>query len=188
MKSTVNEGTPMQHKIYFITGGSGTGKSTLIPHLSKNLDQNKYEIHDFDERGVPANADEKWRISETKYWLLLGTGNGEQGKNTVVCGLARPNEIAQLINELDLHNVEVSLLDTNPEVMRSRLMSRYQTGRSREEAMSSSGKEFEIFIDDSINFAEVLRKESKELGYQIIDTTELSPGEVAEKVAEWIEN
>jgi RNase adaptor protein for sRNA GlmZ degradation len=51
----------------------------------------------------------------------------------------------------------------------------------------SSGKEFDTFVEHSINFASVLEKESKELGYHIIDTTELSPEEVSKKVVEWLQ-
>ena len=45
--------------IYFISGASGVGKTSVIKHLKGILPEN-YEVHDFDETGVPDDADHIW--------------------------------------------------------------------------------------------------------------------------------
>ena len=46
--------------VFFITGTSGSGKTTLVKTLKKEL-KLYAKVHDFDEGGVPKDADEKWR-------------------------------------------------------------------------------------------------------------------------------
>jgi hypothetical protein len=78
-------------KIYFVTGVNGVGKTSVIPYL-KSMLRDKFEVHDFDERGVPDNVGRQWRIEETDYWIKLGEVNFQKGIITVVCGFARPSE------------------------------------------------------------------------------------------------
>jgi hypothetical protein len=58
--------------IYFVTGASGAGKAACIPYLKKLLPNIK--IFDFDEVGVPENADKIWRQKSTEYWLQISMG------------------------------------------------------------------------------------------------------------------
>jgi len=51
-------------KLFLVTGVNGIGKSTLTSTLSQKLDINIFDVHDFDERDVPNNADKSWRKSE----------------------------------------------------------------------------------------------------------------------------
>jgi len=78
--------------IFFITGASGVGKSSIIEPLRRLLGAG-VAVHDFDERGVPDAADQQWRIEETKHWILLGRRNLEKGITTIICGGARPSEV-----------------------------------------------------------------------------------------------
>ncbi len=56
-------------KVYFITGVNGVGKSTLIEYLKTFL-VGSFEVHDFDERGVPDKVGRQWRIDETDTGLI----------------------------------------------------------------------------------------------------------------------
>ena len=40
-----------------------------MQHLKSNLPKNLFEVHDFDEVGVPENADKAWRIQTTESGL-----------------------------------------------------------------------------------------------------------------------
>jgi len=53
---------------YFIAGASGSGKTSILTHLQKILG-NKVSVYDFDDIGVPENADKKWRQESTEKWL-----------------------------------------------------------------------------------------------------------------------
>lgn len=54
--------------IYFITGGSGSGKTTILKTL-KHLVGNSYDVFDFDTIGVPMNANKQWRQEATEKWI-----------------------------------------------------------------------------------------------------------------------
>ncbi len=164
-------------KTFFITGVSGVGKTTTIEHLKAKLPPG-HEIHDFDERGVPDGADRQWRINETKYWIELGSKNAEQDIKTIICGFARPSEIGHH------ESVGFVLLDAAPETIRKRLWNRYQTPRSIEGIERVANKSVEEFIEDSVNFSSVMHEEAQNYGVDIIDTTELSPNQVASKIVE----
>jgi 2-phosphoglycerate kinase len=161
-------------KIYFITGVNGVGKTTVIEHLKSQLGSG-FEVHDFDERGVPNNVGRQWRIDETKYWIELGLANYDKRIKTVVCGFARPSE-------QDNPEVGFILLDADQNTIKKRLWNRYQTPESIETIERVSGKTVDQFIQDNINFSETIRDEAKEYGIRIINTTPLNPEEVAKTV------
>lgn len=51
----------MKDNVLFITGVSGSGKSTILHRLRHQLPDDRYSVHDLDENGVPENADFAWR-------------------------------------------------------------------------------------------------------------------------------
>ncbi len=161
----------------FITGVCGVGKTSLIKPL-KELLGSEFEVHDFDERGVPNNAGHGWRLAETQYWIGLGLDNSKKGLKTIVCGFARPSEIS------DNSAVGFILLDATAETIRKRLLNRYQTPESIETIQNVSGKTLEQFIDDNANFSSTMRTEAGECKVDVIDTNTMNPVEVAQKVAD----
>ena len=164
----------MSEKIYLVIGANGVGKSTILPYLRSQLSEKFFAIHDFDERGVPDNADKAWRMSETDYWIDLGEQNKSRGVSTVICGFFKPAEIGA--------RATIILLDVDGATLEKRLRSRYQTETSLNELMRTTGKTVEKFIMDNVYVSSFLRKACEELGCQIVDTTPLSPEEVAERV------
>jgi len=170
-------------KIYFITGVNGVGKSTIMPYLSALLPNNKYEIHDFDERGVPENADGKWRVSETAYWVNEGVKLAQQGKIIIICGFVKLADFQNNTNDLEIIKV---LLDANPEIIKQRLVKRYTKDGYFDESQTVIGKPINVFIDGNIYILNEMRRMYEELDCPIIDTSELSPEDVAKKAAEII--
>ncbi len=152
--------------ILFITGTSGSGKTTLVHHLRAQLPSNLFEVYDFDENGVPQDADAVWRQKTTDYWLQKAAENSLHKKSTIVCGVTAPSEI---ILSAKKPNVPVyfGFLKVSDDVLRKRL-----SARGWDEAL----------IQDNINWAHYLEAEvKKQPHHRILDTTLYSPQQIADE-------
>jgi len=170
------------HKIFFITGVNGAGKSTIIPYLKLVLPEDSFVVYDFDARGVPPDADRKWRISETKYWISEGEKISEE-KSTVICGFIKPSDLAEynLINN-ESPEIVLVLLDAKPEIIKKRLINRYTKDGVFDKSQKVIGRPIDEFIKGNVLFAEQIKNEFKKSGFPIIDTSNLIPEEVANEV------
>lgn len=65
----------MNHKIYFVSGVSGVGKTSTLEQLKKLLPANIFDVRDFDERGVPDGGGPLWHNNETHHWLDVAALN-----------------------------------------------------------------------------------------------------------------
>ncbi|MBT5021396.1 AAA family ATPase [Candidatus Woesearchaeota archaeon] len=161
----------MKPLVFFITGTSGSGKSTLVENLHENLSY--VEVHDFDEGGVPPNADEKWRRDRTDSWLKKAKEYAQDGKSTIICGVSVPSEIknsSEYDNSLNMH---YGFIHIDSDEIKKRLSSRNWDAKE---------------IQDNINWAkhieaEVLLQED----YYVVDGVKNNALEVADKFIEWIE-
>lgn len=171
----------MQPKIYFISGVCGVGKSSLIPYLKKLLPSDKYDVRDFDERGVPDGADRNWRKSEVKKWLVIGEVSAKEGTSTVVCGFVKTKDFEELVTEAT-PNIKLILLDADSETIRKRLMGRYSNDGVFDETKKVIGKSVNEFIESNVYYCAIMRKECEEEGWKIIETSNLTPEEVSKKV------
>lgn len=172
-------------RIYFVIGVNGVGKSTVIPLLESRLDSGKYEIHDFDERGVPDNADGSWRLSETLHWATVGKGNLEKGISTIVCGFVKAKEIKQA-TEVSGADIAVCLLDADGQTIEGRILSRYLTPESLVELERTTGKTPLKFAQDNIWVSTKFREDAVSEKYFILDTSTLNPEQVASAVVSWL--
>lgn len=170
------------NKIYFISGVNGAGKTSIMPYLRTLLPGDKYEIHDFDERGVPENADGSWRILETKYWVDLGNKLTREDRSIIVCGFVKPADFQDLLSDESL-GVTLIFLDAQPEIIRQRLIGRYTKDGHFDESQTVIGKPIDVFIDGNIYILGQMKKSFEEFGYPIVDTSNLTPEEVAKQVA-----
>lgn len=171
--------------IFLITGVNGIGKSTLLSELKKSLDSDVFSIHDFDERGVPDNADKIWRQSETFYWIELGKKNKEVGRSTIICGFMKFPEIRDSLEQLSI-SANICLLDANDEIISKRILGRYLDSASIIELERTTGKTPENFVADNIWVSSQFRKDAQENNYYIVDTSTLSPGEAGNEITTWI--
>ena len=156
-------------KTYFITGSEGTGKTSIIPFLKKKLP--KFNIHDFDEMGVPLNPPLKWRLDTTLHWINEAKNNQEK-TSTCIIGLSFPKEILKFNESKKLEEIEFILLDIDEKEREKRLQKRNANQDVIDDLKQLSG----------------LRKQFKELKSKtkIINTTNLSINEVANKIVEYI--
>ncbi len=166
--------------IFFIIGPNGVGKSTILPFLKLKLGEN-FKIYDFDERGVPNNADKIWRRSETKHWFDLGEENKKTGKNTVICGFAKPEEIEEISQELAERPCGI-LLDADADTISERIRSRYLTEKSVVELLRMTGKTVDKFVMDNVYYSNFLRESCVEHGYEIVETSGKTPENIASEV------
>jgi len=176
----------MQPKLFIVTGVNGIGKSTVITELVTKLDLERYKVHDFDERGVPDNADKGWWESETTHWLQVAKQNAASKVTTIVCGFMKVADIEQATVQVPDVETAVCLMDRSPEVIADRLMSRYQTPESLTELERTTGKTPEKFIADNVWVSTKFREAAEENGFTIVDTSDKSPAEVAGAIVEWL--
>ena len=158
--------------ILFITGTSGSGKTTLIQYLQKQLSKNLFEIYDFDENGVPADADQEWRQKTTGYWLTKAQENSTHKKSTIICGVTVPTEILNSSKKTD-QPIYFGFIKVADEEVRQRLKQRGWNDQ---------------LIHDNINWAHYLEAEVKKQKNHIIvdNSVRRTPEEIAYELVQWI--
>jgi len=172
----------MKPDIYLITGVPGSGKSTVMELLKQQLDSH-YEVHDFDERGVPDNVvDSNWQEEETHYWINKGLDNKKKGFGTIVCGFAIPPHVA------GVYPAKLILLDLSKDSLKQRLSKRYQSEANITELKRMTGKTPAESIEENIRSIEWLRNLCADYGAMIIDTSNITASDVANQVKEFINN
>jgi len=174
------------NNIYFISGVNGVGKTTVMSHLKELLPASIFEIHDFDERGVPENADGAWRISETKYWVEEGVKLIQKNKSIIICGFVKPKDFQKLLHN-EFFKIILIFLDARPDIIRKRLIQRYSNNGYFDESQTVIGKPITVFIDGNVYISQSMKDLFVELGSPIIDTSDLAPEEVAKKVIRYIQ-
>lgn len=152
-------------RIFFITGTSGSGKSMVTELLKKRLSEQLFDIHDFDEVGVPSGADAQWRQATTEYWVARAADNAKQGKSTVVCGVVVPTEVTHAANNIQ-NKICFGFLKIDDALIRQRLQ-----GRAWSEQL----------ILDNINWAHQLEKEVRQYGGFVIDCANKNGEQVADE-------
>jgi broad-specificity NMP kinase len=175
----------MQPKIYFISGVCGVGKSSLIPHLKNILPTDKFDVRDFDERGVPDGADRNWRKGEVKNWLEVGKLSALEGISTVVCGFVKRTDFEEASNK-NIPEIKTVLLDADSKTIRERLAGRYSVNGIFDETKKVIGKPVTEFIESNVYYCDIMRKECMEEGWDVIKTPGLTPEEVARKVSKLV--
>ncbi len=102
--------------MYFILGASGSGKTTVLTQL----DLPTYQLFDFDDIGVPAQADTQWRQEATERWIAQVSA---QGDDAVVClfGQMVLGEILACRSAKQLKQIQVCFLDCDDQTRVQRL-------------------------------------------------------------------
>ncbi len=159
--------------IFFITGTSGAGKTTLMHHLRSSLSSEYYAIYDFDENGVPTDADRAWRIATTSFWLNKAIENNKQQKTTILCGVSVPSEVLQVI---DNNNLPISpffgFIKIDEVTIKNRLQERGWN---------------EQLIVDNINWAHLLEAEVKQQKNSlIVEDINITSENIATQFISWI--
>ncbi len=139
-----------------------------------------FDIHDFDERGVPDNVTIGWRVSETAYWMGVAKTNNSNGISTIICGNAIPQELPKDTEAVFL------MLDLSEEKIRERLQRRYSDPEKVKDLKRMTGQTPEESIVSNIQNTHSLRKLFLEHSTQTIDTSNMTPDQVATEVSRYI--
>lgn len=175
-----------QHKIYFISGVSGVGKTSTLEQLKKILPQSTFDVRDFDERGVPDGGGPKWHNEETRHWLDVALVNAASNKSTVISGFTNPERFIKIHNPgMDIP-AQLILLDVSADTLRKRLYGRHTTSESRKEIERAAGVSLDNFVEQCATFAPKLRSIFEEYKYPIVLTDNKTPEEVARDVVNLI--
>jgi len=167
--------------IFFITGASGTGKTTLIGNLKNKFQKNpNWTFLHFDSIGVPSpeemvrefGSGENWQ-KETTYKWIEKMIQGYQEKSFIVFeGQVNLEFIKDGFEKNNFSDYEIILVDCNEEVMEKRLNKRNQP---------------ELFTDDMKNWLLFLRKQANNYNAKIIDTSSKSESEVVKSFEDILE-
>ncbi len=170
------------NSLYFISGASGVGKTAVIPYLKSNLPAN-FEVHDFDEDGVPNGADHTWRLNKTREWIERGSQKVGEHITLIVCGFSNPDEIEPMKKDFPDLEIKTILLDGNADVIEERLRNRNTNPAVKADLERAVGSA-EAFIQNNTRFVPTLREICKKHSCSIIDTNNSDPETVAQKITQ----
>jgi ribosomal protein S18 acetylase RimI-like enzyme len=182
--------------IFFIFGASGSGKSTLLPILKNNkLD---IEFHDFDDIGVPSNADKIWRQKSTHTWIEKAL---KSKKSVCILGGSVPGEIISTPAYLKNNpQIKFLLLDCDDAVRYERLNQRQSYGPNQDIMNWASWLrlhthnpqwEQSVFLDDAwseMDFSAFKNLNSwhDSFNFEMINNRNDTPEDTTTRVLEWI--
>ena len=156
--------------VYFITGASGVGKTTLVEQLMKKYGGKPWSFIHFDAIGIPSlqemesefGSPSSWQKSKTFEWidrLML-----EYDEVRIFFeGQTNPQFIREGFAKHNFENYQIILVDCSEEVMEYRL--------------THNRAQPELFTEDMRNWLRYLRRQAKESHARIIVTSNLSPEE-----------
>lgn len=144
--------------IVFISGLSGTGKTTLVDYF-KYHPISRWEVFDFDKGIEPVPEDRskhfEWRKSQTEYWLSIALERVKVGVNTMIIGLCLyPQQIREIAEgrNIDPSSIRYAYLTCNSAERERRLLAqnashRFGDGKWHEEFFAIMQKDCERQFD-----------------------------------------
>mgnify|MGYP001605037348 CR=1 FL=1 len=161
----------MVKHIYFITGASGTGKTSLVSEIKNKYQNKNWAFLHFDSIGVstPENmiknfgSVENWQKEATLKWIekMLTEYNYEI---IIFEGQVNLEYIKIGFSQNNFSNYKIILIDCNEEVMTKRL--------------TEDRKQPELLTQDMKNWLNFLRNQAKKFNVNIIDTSNKTKSEV----------
>jgi hypothetical protein len=153
--------------LFVVTGASGVGKTTVTPLLCRLLPACAVFEGDLIAQ-VAALGWDTWRDT----WLRIAHGLAQGGRPTVLCTSLLPSQLESLPARKLLGPIHFCNLDCPDDVLAARLRAR--------PSWRHSGTE-EVILDHQ-RFAAWLREHIDPTW----DTSTLTPGETAERIAAWV--
>ena len=167
-----------QPSIFFVTGASASGKTTLLTWLAQQQALPSASYHFFDSIGIPSleemqrdfGGPERWQEHATQQWVdqLLTVPEAL----VVIEGQTRPQFVLAAFQRARVAHGGVLLLDCGYEERRRRL----QIDRAQPELAN-----FHMFA-----WAAYLRGQADALGFPVLDTTTLDQAEAGRALTEHI--
>jgi len=160
-----------QH-IYFITGASGVGKTTLISQLEEKYSKRSdWLFLHFDSIGVPSEDEmkaiygsgENWQREMTHLWIQKMLTEYRDKRVVIIEGQVNLYFIKEGFEEYNFVDYTTILFDCNKIVMQERLV--------------NNRMQPELATEQMENWRNLLREQAQTQGVDIIDTSELSKEE-----------
>lgn len=171
----------------FISGAAGVGKSTVIKNLKTNLPKESFSLHDIDESDLWNHDYKAWKIAKIDYWLQRSKSNNQFEIDTILCGIVSPNDVSAAQSFSDGLPIKYILLHASPEILASRLLSKFGTEEKRASFDEKKVKRITSFVQGHIatskKLLEVFQNHPQSL---VLDTTESSAIEIFEKVKDYL--
>src|SRR3954471_17322186 len=169
-----------EKNMYFITGASGVGKTTLVNQLKKKYKSKPWAFLHFDQVGVPSVSKMKkefgspsgWHEAKAYEWIdkLIFIYNSEK---IFFEGQVNLQFIQNGFEKYNFKNHKIILLDCSEEEMEKRL--------------TYKRKQPELFNTDMRNWLKFLRNQAEEFKTILIDSSNLPEDEVLREFEEAID-
>jgi len=105
--------------LFLLFGSSGSGKTVVLDELrDRNVG---LAIHDFDEIGVPVEADTAWRHRADEEWVRRALECQADGRDVLLAGQTPFGELLATPSALRLEAVSACLIDCEDATRESRL-------------------------------------------------------------------
>jgi dephospho-CoA kinase len=165
--------------ILFLTGASGSGKTSTIEKLEQDYKEDIAFIHT-DDFGVPSPEEmvrlygggNGYQRHVFKYWINYCKTHLLESSAVVIEGSLKPSIIIEVCEEEGLSEYKVLLLDCDNTTRMDRLHRRGQP---------------DIATPDMMNYAHILRSEASDNNIPIVDTTGLSLDDTSAKVIAYLQ-
>jgi hypothetical protein len=187
---------------FLIFGSSCAGKTTLLNELRAR--HGELEIHDFDEIGVPEDADTAWRHRANEQWVQRAVASGT---DFVLAGQTPLGELLAVPSAPQLDAISACLLDCDDTARLVRMRGRGDDWAARfggnledfvhwGEWMRGHARDprFRQFVirercDDSMEWARWSgwRANDPRWRVHVVDTSHMSVEEVVEELERWFE-
>ena len=193
--------------LFLIFGSSAAGKTVALEGLRGRVE--RLAIHDFDEIGVPPDADTAWRQQANEHWVLRALEYRHDGLDMLLAGQTPLGEILAAPTAPRVAPISACLLDCDDGTRVARMAERGESWLER-----TGGK-----VDAYLNWAAWMRGHAADPSWQlevirigeteaemhwdrmrgwaagdarwrvhVIDTSRRSPTLVVDDLVEWIAN
>lgn len=186
--------------MFFISGASGSGKTSLLPLLRNLLPD--IDVEEFDSVGVPPDADTAWRQRTTEAWIQKAVSREASGREMLLVGHVQYGEVLACLTASRLSSISMCLLDCADPVRIARIRARDGHSRWATMEMLSWASFQRMHAVDPQWYPDVLQKHGA-AGMQwqrwsdwqqgdsrwqvsVIDTSTQTLAESAQCVAEWV--
>jgi hypothetical protein len=109
--------------LFLLFGCSGSGKTAALDGLKRERIPD-LALHDFDEIGVPAEADTAWRQRATEEWVWRTLELQADGGDALLAGQVALGEVLAVPSASELNGVSACLLDCDDETRLRRIHAR----------------------------------------------------------------
>jgi hypothetical protein len=164
-----------QHRLWFVTGSSGSGKTVLTPLLRPRLPE--CVVFECEAIHYWLFKDERGYASLYNQWLQVAREIALNGRPTVLVGTALPEQLDDCPNRPYFSEIRYLGLVCDAAEQARRLRARPAWRRSAEPA----------FVERSIGFTERLRELARAGRVELLDTTGVTPEAAADRAAAWVQ-